>query len=95
LRGYFHSIGDDAESVDEEGHERLHSLLLDAGAAAVGRTLGDLDLESIGVEVTAVRRRGIRGSDPSPEMRIEAGDVLVLRGIPEALELAEQRLLQQ
>jgi CPA2 family monovalent cation:H+ antiporter-2 len=95
LRGYFHSIGDDAETIDEEAHERLHSLLIDAGASAVGRTLGDIDLESIGVEVTAVRRRGIRGSDPSPEMRVEAGDVLVLRGIPEALELAEQRLLQQ
>jgi monovalent cation:H+ antiporter-2, CPA2 family len=95
LRGYFHSIGDDAETVDEEGHERLHSVPLDPGAAAVGRTLGDLDLASVGVEVTAVRRRGIRGSDPSPEMRVEAGDVLVLRGIPEALELAEQRLLQQ
>ncbi len=94
LRGYFHSIGDDAETVDEEGHERLHSVPLDPGAAAVGRTLGDLDLASVGVEVTAVRRRGIRGSDPSPEMRVEAGDVLVLRGIPEALELAEQRLLQ-
>jgi CPA2 family monovalent cation:H+ antiporter-2 len=95
LRGYFHSIGDDAETVDEEGHERLHSVPLDPGAAAVGRTLGDIDLASVGVEVTAVRRRGIRGSDPSPEMRVEAGDVLVLRGIPEALELAEQRLLQQ
>jgi len=94
LRGYFHSIGEDAETVDEEGRERLHSVLIDAGAAAVGRALRDLDLHAIGVDVTAVRRRGIRGADPDADFRIEAGDVLVLRGDPEALELAEQRLLQ-
>jgi CPA2 family monovalent cation:H+ antiporter-2 len=95
LRGYFHSIGEDAETVDEEGRERLHSVLIDPGAATIGRALRELDLHAIGVDVTAVRRRGIRGADPGADFRIEAGDVLVLRGDPEALELAEQRLLQE
>jgi CPA2 family monovalent cation:H+ antiporter-2 len=47
------------------------------------------------VVVTAVRRRGIRGADPSGELVLLAGDVIVLRGLPEALERAEERLLQQ
>jgi CPA2 family monovalent cation:H+ antiporter-2 len=51
-------------------------------------------LQPLGVEVTAVRRRGIRGADPSPEMRLQVGDVVVLRGIPDALDLAERRLLE-
>ncbi len=94
LRGYFHGADDTAE-FEDESHARLHSVLVEAGAAAVGRTLGALGLTSIDVEVTAVRRRGIRGADPSDAMVLQAGDVVVLRGAPEALERAEDRLLQK
>jgi CPA2 family monovalent cation:H+ antiporter-2 len=52
-------------------------------------------MPGVGVEVTAVRRRGIRGADPSGDLILQAGDVVVLRGVPEALELAEQRLLMR
>ena len=95
LRGHFHSISDDEDAVDDAEHERLRSIPLDADAAAVGESLRDLDLATIGAEITSVRRRGIRGADPSPDMRLEAGDIVVLRGVPEALELAELRLLQK
>jgi CPA2 family monovalent cation:H+ antiporter-2 len=95
LRGHFHSIGDDEDAIDDDEHERLHSVSIEAGAAAVGEALRDLDLATIGAEITSVRRRGIRGADPSPDMRLQAGDIVVLRGVPDALELAEQRLLQK
>ncbi len=95
LRGHFHSMGDDDDAIDDEDHERLHSVPIDADAAAVGEALRDLDLATIGAEVTSVRRHGIRGADPSPDMRLQAGDIVVLRGVPDALELAEQRLLQK
>jgi CPA2 family monovalent cation:H+ antiporter-2 len=94
LRGYFHGADDPAE-FEDESHERLHSVPIESGAAAVGKALGVLALKTIGVEVTAVRRRGIRGADPSDDLVLLAGDVVVLRGVPEALELAEERLLQQ
>ena len=68
---------------------------IDAGARAIGRRLVDLGLQKMGAEVTAVRRRGIRGADPSPEMKLQVGDVIVLRGVPESLELAEERLLER
>ena len=71
-------------SPEDESHERLHSVPIDAGAAAVGKRLADLELDSVGAEVTAVRRRGIRGADPSPEMTLQVGDVVVLRGVPES-----------
>lgn len=95
LRGHFHSIGDDEDAIDDDEHERLHSVPIDADAAAVGEALRDLDLAAMGAEVTSVRRRGIRGADPSLDMRLQAGDIVVLRGVPEALQLAEQRLLQK
>ena len=62
-------------------------------ALALGRRLGALGLERIGVEVTAVRRRGIRAFDPEPDTVLEPGDIVVLRGQPEALEAAEARML--
>jgi monovalent cation:H+ antiporter-2, CPA2 family len=94
LRGYFHGADDPAE-FDDEGHERLHSVPVDPGSAAIGQSLGAIDLRAIGAEVTAIRRRGIRGADPSDDTVLQEGDVVVLRGLPEALELAEGRLLQR
>jgi CPA2 family monovalent cation:H+ antiporter-2 len=94
LRGYFHGADDPAD-FDDEAHERLHSVPVEEGGAAVGQTLSALGLEALGAEVTALRRRGIRGADPSSDLVLQAGDVVVLRGPPEALERAEDRLLQR
>ena len=93
LRGYFHGADDGAGVVDEPLQIRLHSVALDRDAGAIGRTLGELDLGATGVEVTAVRRRGILGDDPSAELCLQAGDVVVLRGTVATIESAEQRLL--
>ncbi|HEX6734770.1 MAG TPA: TrkA C-terminal domain-containing protein [Azonexus sp.] len=41
-----------------------------------------------------MRRRGIRSVEPAPETALEAGDVIVVLGAPEAVAAAEQRLLQ-
>ncbi|MGN6234067.1 MAG: cation:proton antiporter domain-containing protein [Trinickia sp.] len=93
LRGYFHGADD---LGDEEGHDqvRLQSVAVDGNADAVGRTLDELGLASMGVEVTAIRRHGIRGVEPGPETKLREADILVLRGLPEALALAEERLLR-
>ncbi len=93
LRGFFH--GEDIYEGKEGAYqERLHSIALPAGANAVGKLIADLHLEEAGVSVSAVRRGGIRGPEPSPETKLAAGDVLVLYGAPEALEQAEKILLE-
>ena len=94
LRGFYHGASDDAADLDDANQPRLHTVSVDAGAHAVGRTLAELALAELGAEVTAIRRRGIRADDPGPETRFEAGDVVVLLGRPDALEAAEARLLQ-
>ena len=94
LRGFFH--GEDLFE-EKEAHayqERLHSITLPPKAKAVGMLLADLHLEEIGVNVSAVRRGGIRGPEPGPETRLAAGDVVVLYGAPEALAEAEKVLLE-
>ena len=92
LRGFYRGFSDRDE--DEEHQPRLHSIWLTPGAAAVGQTLGELDLESLGCEVSAIRRRGIRAVEPAPETRLEEGDVVVVLGDPEMVTAAEERLLQ-
>lgn len=93
LRGFFHG----EEHIDLENAERfrdqLHAVVLPDQAYAVGRTLAELGLEVHEIEVTAVRRGGIRGPQPEPDTILQAGDVLVLYGSPERLEQAESRLL--
>jgi CPA2 family monovalent cation:H+ antiporter-2 len=93
LRGYFHGADDPG---DDDGHDqvRLQSVAVDGNADAVGRTLEELGLASMGVEVTAIRRHGIRGVEPGPETKLREADILVLRGLPDALSLAEERLLR-
>ena len=92
LRGFYRGMSD--HETDDSKQPRLHSIWLAAGAAAIGRPLAELELEAAGCEVSAIRRRGIHAIDPSPETRLEEGDVVVVLGTPEAVTMAEQRLLQ-
>ena len=97
LRGFFHGESDDENKMPDDDEPRLHSISLPPEAFAVGRTLGELGIGEAhgkGVEVTSVRRRNIRAQEPTKETRFEAGDVVVLLGLPGALASAEERLLK-
>ena len=94
LRGFFHGAADAADDLDEARQPRLHSLVLNPGAWGIGRSIAEIDLARFGVAVTAIRRRGIRAVSPAPEARFEAGDVVVLMGVPDALAAGENRLLK-
>ena len=94
LRGFFRGDSDFDDNERDSEEPRLHSVSLGEGAFAVGRTLGELEVAASGAEVTAVRRRDVRTQEPLPDTRLEAGDVVVLLGVPAALALAEERLLK-
>jgi K+:H+ antiporter len=94
MRGFFHGTSDEPDDVHEASQPRLQSVVLTEGAFAKGKTLAELDLGSLQVEVTAIRRRNLQGATPTPDIRLEPSDVVVLLGTPERLALAEARLLQ-
>jgi CPA2 family monovalent cation:H+ antiporter-2 len=91
LRGYFHGADDDTPS--ERDQERLSSITLPPGAAAVGQEPDTLPLEAIGARLVNVRRAHgrVRGEAAAP---LAEGDTLVLSGHPTALGLAEEKLLR-
>jgi len=92
LRGFFHGVSD-ASDTAEHLQLRLRSVLLSDSANALGKKLGQLSLDELGAEVTALRRNGVR-IDWTPETVLLAGDILVLRGAVEELARAESRLLK-
>jgi monovalent cation:H+ antiporter-2, CPA2 family len=94
LRGLFHGASED-EQGDGERRARLHSVSLDPQAHAVGRTLAQLNLGQLEVQVQAVRRPGAKKKlSPAEAGMLQAADVVVLLGVPETLAAAEERLLK-
>jgi len=91
LRGYFHGADDD--TVEELQQARLRSVTLPAAAGCVDRTLAELALHAMGVTVVSVRRASGAVTAPADDLRLGAGDTLVLSGLPEPLALAETRLM--
>jgi CPA2 family monovalent cation:H+ antiporter-2 len=83
----------DAMGETTEGLQpRFQSVLLNERDAAVGKTLDETNLDELEVEINAVRRHNVRGNQPTGDMVLQAGDVLVLLGQPVALMMAEKRL---
>lgn len=82
-----------ARSADPSALE-LRAVTVPAHARSVGRTLADMDLESLGVSVTALTRGEERFDAPGPDTRIAADDVLVLSGTAAALDEAEVALVR-
>ncbi len=93
LRQYFRAA--DAEHLDDSHafREELHSVILPPHAWAVGRSVAELTARGSRASVSAVRRDGIVGREPSPETLFKVGDVVVVCGTPEAVEHAETLLL--
>ncbi|HKV97534.1 MAG TPA: monovalent cation:proton antiporter-2 (CPA2) family protein [Gammaproteobacteria bacterium] len=94
LRSVFR--GQDALPIDPSHafREQLYTVALEPGAHAINRSLGELDLRAHKVVVTALRREGVIGRQPSADTILKTDDVLVLWGTPEDLEIGEEILLR-
>jgi CPA2 family monovalent cation:H+ antiporter-2 len=86
---------DSALPIDESHsyREELKSVVLPPGSWAVGRSLADVKAAGADVVFTGVRRTGILGREPDDAMALREGDVVVIYGVPDALERAETVLL--
>jgi len=91
FNGFFRANKDVGE-VTENLQARFLSVMLKPNSPAVEKRLREIGLDALNIEVVAVRRHGVRGAQPSEEMLLQNGDVLVLFGLPEALQQAEAKL---
>lgn len=93
LRSLFRRADALALADEHAFREELRTVVLPPGAWAVGRSLAEVRARGAEVAFTALRRHGIVGREPSEQLRLREGDVLVIYGVPEALEHAEAVLL--
>jgi CPA2 family monovalent cation:H+ antiporter-2 len=94
FRGFFRGITDARDDDEHALHPRLHSVLVTQGAVAIGKPIAALDLATLHVEVSAVRRRNVRTLEPGPDTLIEEGDVVVMLGTEEGVAAAEIKIMQ-
>jgi CPA2 family monovalent cation:H+ antiporter-2 len=94
LRGFFHGATDAGDHLHDAQQPRLKAISVGPGAYAVGRSVEELKLDGLGARISAVRRRSQPGLVASPDLRLEADDVVVLLGMREALTKCEERLLR-
>ena len=92
LRGYFRGADDD--TVNEQDEERLATVTLPLGNKLQGKPLASLVLHTVGVRVVSLRRSNGKSLEPVDDTQLEGGDTLVLSGKPEALAMAEDKLLR-
>ncbi|MDX8379166.1 MAG: monovalent cation:proton antiporter-2 (CPA2) family protein [Gallionella sp.] len=92
FNGYLHNAAAEDLDIRDSMQPRFMNVFLKEDSYAVGRHLREIALENLKVEAKALRRYNVHGAQPSEEMILQSADVLVLLGLPEALDLAELRL---
>ncbi len=94
LRNVVYRDGDQATRGDlDTPMESLGTVVLPPTAWAVGRRLDEVRRRGAQVGFTALRRQGITGREPGNDTVLREGDVLVIYGLPAALEHAEAVML--
>ncbi|MCX7220260.1 MAG: TrkA C-terminal domain-containing protein, partial [Burkholderiales bacterium] len=92
LRGFFHGASDMSDGP-ENLQLRLHTVVLGGRAKCLGKSLEELNLLELEVDVTAIRR-GKNRLAPEPSLILQEADVVVLRGSAESVARAELRLVK-
>jgi monovalent cation:H+ antiporter-2, CPA2 family len=93
LRTVVPADNDGTNSQLEDRGEGLASIVISPGSWAVGRSIAEVRDRGAEVAYTALRRIGITGREPAESTVLREGDVLVVYGLPEALEHAEAIVL--
>jgi len=92
LRGYY--PGEEASHEESSTiTEHMNTLVLHHGSRAIGKKIGDINLDDRNIVFTALRRDGIRGKQPTPELLLKENDVLIMYAKPEDLEYIKVELI--
>lgn len=71
----------------------LHSILIQAEASCVGKSLEALNAKQDEVEIKGIKRQGVRSDAPSNQFILMNGDVLLISGTAEQVSKFEKRIL--
>ncbi len=92
LKGYF--IGEDANDNPDEPRQQQRAIAIQPGHFAEGKTLFHLDIHQFGVDIIAMRKKGIVGARPAHQTKVHAGDVLIVAGLVDNLDRFEIHVVE-
>ncbi|MEM2849079.1 MAG: TrkA C-terminal domain-containing protein [Candidatus Bathyarchaeia archaeon] len=79
------------ELAGEETNEQVLIVKVDENSVFLGKRIGDLSFDDrIGVRVVAVRHKDVWVYDPNENIQLEKGDLLLLSGYREGIEILEE-----
>jgi len=94
LHGFFSDGTVEQNSETLERLEYLHAIALPESAFAINKQIVQLNLNKQRVVITALRRDGQEIESPDGDVKLQANDILLLKGKPRRVERAEQFLLE-
>ncbi|MFT5219448.1 MAG: CPA2 family monovalent cation:H+ antiporter-2 [Planctomycetota bacterium] len=90
VRAFFHSADD--IDLDRQDNQHLHSVEILDRFYVNGRAISSLNCLDC-IEVVALRRNGVRGDNPLPEVELRTGDILIIRGNTDDIQSAEIEMI--
>lgn len=94
MHGFFPGETTEISYGTQDKLEFMHAVIMTEDAYAVGKTLEELKVEGMRINVKGLRRDNREIENPSPELHIQTGDTLVISGKPRRVERAERYLLE-
>jgi CPA2 family monovalent cation:H+ antiporter-2 len=92
-----HKVFPGSPEIESDEHheatEQMTPIVISSDAYAADRTLSELNLDELNIEVMSIRRGNEKYIKPHGNVKIQANDIIVLFGELHNLELAEDRLL--
>jgi len=82
-------------NITDENTKQLLAIELPKATWATSQCVKDLPTQQYDVSITAIHRQQKRIVNPSPNMQLFAGDILIVFGAPSALECLEAILLRR
>ncbi|MCO7227166.1 monovalent cation:proton antiporter family protein [Pleionea sp. CnH1-48] len=93
LHSFYHGESSDLMRVLETHREQLHAVVLTERATATNSTVQDLSFPKSKVHIKAVKRGKESFTTLTPDFTFQQGDIVLLSGDPDYIELAENVLL--
>ena len=94
MHGFYPGSQTTVDSENADRLEFLHAVNLPEQAWAVGKSVDELQWDDYQVKLKALRRDDVEVEEPSSQIELRAGDVVLLSGKPRYVESAERWLLE-
>ena len=94
MHGFYPGETTEINPNTEDKLEFMHPVIVSSRAHAVGKTLHELDLPRLRIELRGLRRDQHEMDNPSDTTEVLAGDVLIITGKPRRVERAERFILE-